>query len=114
MKIPKSKWKWFGIPLHFCAADQCYFRLSTQVGDYLISTVGELDMPNLPGMEVGIDRKYETMVFKAGPPCAIKKCNCGIPSPANLTELEMKPYNTRKDAQEGHMAMCEKYSLIES
>jgi len=38
----------------------------------------------------GSGRKYETMVFKAGKPCSIKGCGCGLPMIS------------------GHMAMCGK------
>ena len=34
--------KWFGSPGHFICSFDCRFHLCTQVGDYLVSTVGEL------------------------------------------------------------------------
>lgn len=40
--ITHDKWKWFGTPGHFICARDCRFHLCTQVGKYLISTVGEL------------------------------------------------------------------------
>lgn len=41
-KISKEKWKWFGSAGHFICAHLCRFHLTTQVGKYLISTVGEM------------------------------------------------------------------------
>lgn len=41
MEIPVSEWKWFGNAGHLCVAQWCRFHLCTQVGDLLISTVGE-------------------------------------------------------------------------
>lgn len=40
--IAESKWKWFGLPGHFICSQWCRFHLCTQVGQYLISTVGQL------------------------------------------------------------------------
>lgn len=34
-------WKWFGHAAHFICGHWCRFHLATQVGDYLVSTVGE-------------------------------------------------------------------------
>ncbi len=35
-------WKWYGDPLHFCAAWDCHFHLATLVGGgrWIVSTVG--------------------------------------------------------------------------
>jgi hypothetical protein len=104
-EIDMSNWKWFGHAGHFICADKCRFHLTTKVGKYLVSTVGEYwpervvreihaevhdkkwfaENRNLKGdyfdhaymkkfgfEEIGCDRKYETMVFKAGKPCSSK------------------------------------------
>lgn len=42
MTIPASEWRWFGHAGHFICARWCRFHLCTQVGDYLVSTIGEL------------------------------------------------------------------------
>lgn len=39
--ISKSDWKWFGNAGHLCVGSKCRFHLCTQVGGYLVSTVGE-------------------------------------------------------------------------
>jgi len=140
-KIPQSEWKWFGNAGHFICSRDCQFHLCTQVGKFLISTVGELwgdrvvreihakiedpiwfknnvirkgddfdsaYMERFGFREIGYQRKYETMVFKAGPPCTDEKCNCGMPSLADPHEFGCEAYNTPGDATRGHLAMCEK------
>lgn len=41
----KKEWKWFGVAGHFICAHYCRFHMCTQVGEYLISTVGEYIPP---------------------------------------------------------------------
>ena len=41
MAINPNNWKWFGSPGHFNGGAWCRFHLCTQVGKYVISTVGE-------------------------------------------------------------------------
>lgn len=135
--IPKSDWQWFGHPGHFICADDCRFHLCTKVGDYLISTVGEM-FPDestrevyaksrgitLEGrgdyrkadflkkhswVEIGYNRKYETMVFKAGEPCTAKDCNCGLPK-IDGRELDAEPANDAATATQNHYALCFKWS----
>lgn len=36
-----KNWKWFGHAGHFICADKCRFHLTTKVGKYLVSTIGE-------------------------------------------------------------------------
>jgi hypothetical protein len=97
-----SRVKWFGHAGHFILGHRCRFHLCTQVGKYLVSTVGELwhergsreiharivdpawfdanrhrlgddfDAAYFKRFgydAIGCDRKYETMVFKAGARC---------------------------------------------
>ena len=45
-----SKWKWFGHAGHFICGTHCRFHPPTQVGKYLISTVGE-DWPYSGGVD---------------------------------------------------------------
>lgn len=134
---PKDTWKWFGNAAHLIVGSHCRFHMATQVGDYLISTVGEWVPPEsmwdynaerkgitLKGKgdareadylrrvgfhEIGADRLYETMVFKAGEPCDAKECNCGIPT-IDGHEFDMEPNNTKRDAQDSHMTLCHKWS----
>ncbi len=41
MTTPESEWRWFGNAGHLCVADWCRFHLCTQIGPFLVSTVGE-------------------------------------------------------------------------
>lgn len=127
MGIPMSKWEWFGKPGHYICAEWCRFHLTTVVGKYVVSTVGELVHPsdsggseatemewmakNWPGADVGSNRKYETMVFLVGKRCRRKECGkCGHPELKNARELDANVYNTRGDAQRGHLEMCERWA----
>ena len=63
-KSYKSKWVWMPHPGHFMLGDECKFRMTTYVGKYLVSTVGELKSKGDPGEggweRIGSDRTYET------------------------------------------------------
>ena len=132
--IPKQDWKYFGTAGHLIIAPWCRFHLTTQVGPWLISTIGEYvpDEPvreifatargiKLEGRgdsrlrdymlkigfhEIGWNRLYETMVFKAGFPCK----ECSVPHPNDYTELDMEGYDTEQDAQRGHDMMCARWA----
>lgn len=118
MTIPVSKWRWFGRSGHLCVGEWCRFHLSTQIGDYLVSTVGmwiphsvapnerieatwRKTHPN--GLEIGCDRCYETMVFKCIGPC---KCGCGIPMTGDCCDEFFDGYNTQLEATQGHLRIC--------
>src|SRR5262245_46801635 len=93
--VPYRGWQWYGNAGHFICGRWCRFHLATRVGPWLVSTVGEFVHPrhgggseieearwlraNWPGEDIGLDRKYETMVFRAGDPCETKDCGCGLP-----------------------------------
>jgi hypothetical protein len=40
--MKKADWTWMPHAGHFILGDQCLFRLNTHVGNYIVSTVGEL------------------------------------------------------------------------
>lgn len=138
--VPREDWQWFGNAGHFICSPHCRFHLCTKVGDYLVSTVGEY-VPDSQVMrvlansrnailpekgdaveheflkrfgfeEIGYDRKYETMVWRAGPPCEAVDCGCGIPGLVS-EEVDMLPYNSAGEATKGHMALCEKWAAKE-
>lgn len=131
-------WQWFGNAGHFICSMYCRFHLCTLVGGkYLVSTVGQY-MPDAPVREVlaqsrgfnlkqqgdareyewlrknggyetiGYERLYETMVFR------VKKgkfCTCGCNLPRIIpSELDFAGYNDAKEATEGHMKLCKKWS----
>jgi len=140
--VPPAKWKWFGTHGHLCVGRWCRFHMATQIGKFLISTVGEY-WPDRPSREIhaqchdaawfsenrhltvdafdaayfkrfgyktiGCDRTYETMVFRAGKPCAEADCGCGLPE-IDGSELDVSGYNSRGDATRGHLKMCKKWA----
>ena len=142
MSATRNDWQWFGNAGHLIVSEWCRFHLTTKVGDYLVSTVGEY-WPERPSREiharvhdlawlvenqhlkcddfdaaymkrfgyrtVGLDRKYETMVFRAGKPCAAPECGCGLPN-IDGQELDFGSYNDAASATRGHMELCEKWS----
>jgi hypothetical protein len=133
-----SEWRWFGHAAHFICGQDCRFHLATQIGPWLVSTVGEYlpdsnvreiladsrgiqlqgqgdarraDWMRKVGWEsIGYERLYETMVFRAGKPCQSTECGCGLPELASGSELDFEGYNTAGDATRGHYRMCEKWS----
>jgi len=123
--IPKSEWEWFGAPAHFICARWCRFHMVTLIGSYVVSTVGEYVHPrnsgggeqaeaewlrkNWPGEDIGCDRKYETMVFRMSGRCDSETCGCGHPF-IDTAVLDTTGYNTAKDANHGHRAMCDKWA----
>jgi hypothetical protein len=136
--ISKEDWKWFGHAAHLIVGQDCRFHLATEVGTFLISTVGEYlpdsqvretlaisrgikltgrgdarqsdYMEKIGYEEVGYGRKYETMVFAIESYCIKNDCNCGIPIPLNWSELDPRGYNSAKDATVGHRKICLKYA----
>lgn len=103
--------QYFGNAGHFIGSESCRFHLTTLVGDYIISTVGDyhpLGAEDQEPHDIGLSRKFETMVFHAGPIC---ECGCGMPT-HNGRDLDFAGYNTRNHANEGHEAMCAKYESM--
>lgn len=120
-------------PGHFICASDCRFHLNTYVGGYIVSTVGELlpdsgswdiyaktknivlegmgdarraDFINRVGyVDIGYDRKYETMVFKA-----MKSTRICCPWKMTADEQDFLGYNDADAAFKGHMKLCLKWS----
>lgn len=123
--IPSSEWKWYGNAAHFICGKWCRFHMATEVGPWLISTVGEMVHPsdsgaherteeeyldkNPLGKEVGYGRLFETYVFEITGHCTDGKCGCGLPI-FDGCETEGRGSNTRADATRIHREMCEKYA----
>lgn len=104
-----TNWKWYGNAGHLAVSHQCRFHLSTEVGNYLVSTIGEWYPARSKEMDtIGTGSKdfYETYVFKLdGTRC---KCGCGLPG-IHLSEIAGLRYETPKEANEGHIKFCEEY-----
>lgn len=102
--IPRSKWKYRGVPGHFCAADNCVFRLCTDIGRYRISTVGAYYLKQEPGArmtELGEERHYETMVFR------IFGSNVDW-----RNALEMEPLRFQQGEKEDYYAAAERHDAM--
>lgn len=124
---PPKSWVWNGMVGHFICGQWCRFHLATEVGPWLISTVGLYVHPrhsggredseykwlakNPFGEDIGLERKFETMVFRAGKKCDNGTCDCGI-ARIDGHEIDCNGYNTPGAANAGHYAMCEKWSRL--
>lgn len=132
--MERNKWVWMPHPGHFICARWCQFVLNTYVGKYIISTVGEYVpdyevreifaksrgkilegrgddrtadyMKKIGYEDIGLDRKYETMVFHAKK----SKNKCCPYEMRNASNVDFDSYNSADDATIGHYEMCDKWS----
>ncbi len=114
MKFPIETWKWFGMPGHFIGASDCRFHMATRIGPWIVSSVGAYAPSHSRDtlIEIGFDRTYETMVFKAAE-CDCPGDLCEGHALEDTTELDMLPAKDPKTANANHMAMCLKWADIE-
>jgi hypothetical protein len=133
----KADWIWMPHPAHFIGGRDCQFHLSTLVGDYIVSTVGEYHpdkevraihakvsgvviegrgdewdynfFKRFGYMDIGRDRKYETMVFRAKP--SEERC-CPFAIDLDGGETDFAGYNSAEDATKGHNELCVKWSTV--
>lgn len=134
-----ENWVWMPHPAHFIASSDCKFFLSTYVGKFIVSTVGEYlpdsevraifaqvrgikiegkgdyaraDYMKKIGYEpfgIGDDSFYESMVFRAMKHPDPSCCPWRI----NVREsMEQDRYSTPEEAQKGHLHLCRKYSKL--
>jgi hypothetical protein len=111
-KIPQSEWKWFGLPAHFHSADECQFHLATQIGKFLISSVGDRYRN---GKRIPLSSHYfETYVFvvKKEIFCNKPECNCGMPD-FDTMEIYSRNAYIAGDAQKNHMEACKTFASME-
>jgi hypothetical protein len=110
--IPESQWRWFGGPMHFIGGAKCVFHLATQVGSYLVSTVGNYrpDGVDQPMARIGFERYYETMVFTLSD----QEKSCGCPEPSSWNQVESYSYRLVdcNEIEDGHLRMCRKYAAM--
>lgn len=66
---------------------------------------------NYPGEDIGLGRKYETMVFKTKGRCNNLECGCGLPF-IHGPEIDFLPANIASIAQANHTKLCLKYSKL--
>lgn len=106
--IPVSEWKWYGYAGHFIGGSKCAFHLSTRIGGYLISTVGDYRPRGSDQKETigaGPDAFFETFVFK----CDGEEAS-GDPNIAEWCEIDSERYATSIEAERGHYRFCEQYA----
>lgn len=139
--MKQEDWVWMPHPGHFICARDCRFHLSTYVGGYIVSTVGEYEpsmevreiLAKSRGMtlegkgdarradafkklgweEIGCDRTYETMVFKAEP----SKDGPGSCCPYRMVDahdVAFAGYNSPDEAYRGHMELCREWAQVSS
>lgn len=105
----RSKWKWYGYAGHFIGGKSCAYHLSTRVGHFLVSTVGDYYPRSKNGERETFgsspDSWFETFVFK----CLGEDKN-GDPIIASLSEVDSERYVKSIDAERGHYAYCKKYA----
>ena len=138
----KANWIWMPHAAHLIVGQDCRFHLATYVGKWIVSTVGEylpdsnvrevlaesrgLDLQGRGDErrhdwmkkngyeEIGFNRKYETMVFKAQrrPKKELAKdgTTCCPWEQQSGTEVDMVGYNTPERAYLGHLKMCAKWA----
>lgn len=134
-RIDERDWQWYGNAGHYICGRWCRFHMTTEVGDVLVSTVGELLHPsnvgnserterewlmdNWPGADVGRGRKYETMVFRIMREESGDKVRCESPEPeacdCGLPKIEGDPLlvlgcNRPGLARKNHMEACQLYA----
>lgn len=111
----QSDWKWFGHAGHFICAAQCRFHLCTQVGDKLISTIGDYyDHKNTrQTIGSGPTDYFETFVFQVTGPssCTQVECQCNMPQ-VNWLELEGIRHETAGNAMRAHVSYCAQYDTF--
>ena len=132
--MDRSKWVWMPHAGHFICSNECQFHLNTYVGGFIVSTVGEYFpsddvreilaksrgvvltgkgdhrraqyMKKIGFEEIGFQRKYETMVFRA----ERSSDSCCPFRVADFSELDSRGYNDPGEALAGHMELCEKWA----
>lgn len=114
--IPESEWEWYGNALHCIVSNRCRFHMATKVGDYIISTIGELQpRDNHESVEWealggagndGKGRTFETFIF---PFEGKRDCGCPILGlQIESKEIVSRGYYDHVEARKGHMFTCKK------
>ena len=104
--MAQAKWIWHGSAGHFICSDQCRRHLCTDVGDYRISSVGDLYIDG-KRETVGATGYYETLIFRLDN--KICGCGCGQRTITEWTELDGLRSDDLAEAERTHMDFCHKY-----
>lgn len=106
--VPESEWVWCGYAGHFIGARSCHFHLSTRVGRYRVSTVGDYHPSSHTDEEpkqIGLGRLYETFVFEVD-----GHGGHGEGEVTSWSEVDSEGCNDATEAERIHMAMCRKWA----
>ena len=102
---------------HFIGARHCAYRRHTQVGNYRVSTVGDLYWPQEPDKRSTLgpdaDDFFETMVFPTDDSAAEGNEGCGCREVVDFSGLECVRYAAAGEAQRGHDRMVEKFARLD-
>jgi hypothetical protein len=105
-----------GCPGHFICARDCRWRRHTQVGNYRVSSVGDLyyrsEENKRQTVGAGDDSFFETMVFKLTDKPIDGNEGCGCREVAEWCEIDGERYATAGDAQAGHERYVTKYTSL--
>lgn len=102
-------WKWYGYAGHFIASKKCAYHLSTLVGSFLVSTVGDYrpngrDRETLGSSE---DSFFETHVFECD-----GETPEGDPNVLSWSNIDGERYSQSIAAERGHYDYCRKYAAL--
>lgn len=105
-----------GCPGHFICANDCRFRRHTQVGNYRISTVGDLYFGHEPGKRQtigsGDDDWFETYVFELTDQPVADSDGCGCREVKSFSEIDGERTASAGQAQAAHERYVAKYLAI--
>lgn len=110
--IPIAEWKWSGQAGHQCVSNYCRYHLTTVVGIYIISTVGDWHPKGAGKMEkLTLYGYYDTAVFEVDE--ELLECGC---VQIKGEQLDGKQYGNVKcpELEKGHFDMCMKYAKLQA
>lgn len=103
---------------HFICARDCNWRRHTQVGNYRISSVGDLyyrsDKNERQTIGAGPNTFFETYVFELTNKLAKGNEGCGCKEVKGWSEIDGERYATAGAAQAGHERYVAKYQRLAS
>lgn len=91
--VKRKDWKWYGQSMY---KSEYNFQLITEVGEFLISTIGIADHKG--------NGEFETIV---NPIMDGRRCSDDTPI-QEFQVIACSEYNNTSDANEGHVLMCER------
>lgn len=107
--IDPKDWKWCGYPAHFCAARWCRYHLTTRVGEFIISTLGDYhpcsEKHEQDTLGAGPEDLYETMVMPVD-----REEGCSVGAGKTWEPELQERFATSEAAEQRHMELCVLYA----